>query len=57
MDITLPHIKYLPDPKHSRLTIGRKYRLYTAMYAENKFDERERVWVCSDDGEKYVKFI
>lgn len=46
------HAMYLggePEENNSRLTIGKFYRLYTSMYAENPSDDRKRVWVCSDD--------
>ena len=41
-----------PEENHSRLTVGKSYKLRTVMYAESVNDKRERVWVCSDDENK-----
>lgn len=38
-----------PDVNHKRLTIGKKYIVRTASYAENSEDERVSVCICSDD--------
>ena len=64
MDI-LPHIRYMgapnskisemyyiggePEENDKRLTINNKYKVYQALYAENREDKRKLVWVCRAD--------
>jgi hypothetical protein len=38
-----------PEENHKRLTVGKKYNLYTVLYSERSEDKRKKVWVCGDD--------